>query len=142
MKDFLLVLKRFVPPYKRYMVLNIVFNILSAILNLFSFALIIPILQILFKINESHYVFMDWNFDATSWDSWKALPELAKNNFFWYVSDVIETHGGSFALIMLGLFLIVATLLMFTLNLVISCCRILFLDYFCATEIEGKCKPF
>lgn len=111
MKDFLLVLKRFVPPYKRYMVLNIVFNILSAILNLFSFALIIPILQILFKINESHYVFMDWNFDATSWDSWKALPELAKNNFFWYVSDVIETHGGSFALIMLGLFLIVATFL-------------------------------
>ena len=111
MKDFLLVLKRFVPPYKRYMVLNIVFNILSAILNLFSFALIIPILQILFKINESHYVFMDWNFDATSWDSWKALPELVKNNFFWYVSDVIETHGGSFALIMLGLFLIVATFL-------------------------------
>ena len=51
MRDFMRVLRRFVPPYKRYLVLNIVFNVLSAILNLFSFALIIPILQILFKIN-------------------------------------------------------------------------------------------
>ena len=52
MRDFIRILKRFVPPYKKYMVLNIVFNVLSAILNLFSFALIIPILQILFKIAE------------------------------------------------------------------------------------------
>lgn len=111
MRDFIRVLKRFVPPYKKYMVLNIIFNILSAILNLFSFALIIPILQILFKINEDHYVFLDWNFDAASWESWKTLPELLKNNFFWFVSDVIEVHGGSFALVMLGLFLIVATFL-------------------------------
>ena len=93
------------------MVLNIVFNVLSAILNLFSFALIIPILQILFKMDEGNYTFMDWNFNAGSWESWKALPELIKNNFFWYVSDLIEVHGGSFALIMLGIFLIVATFL-------------------------------
>ena len=105
------VLRRFVPPYKRYLVLNIVFNILSAILNLFSFALIIPILQILFKINESHYSFMPWQFDASSWESWKALPDLCTNNFFWYVSDVIEKQGGSFALILLGLFLVMATFL-------------------------------
>ena len=111
MKDFIRILKRFVPPYKRYLALNILFNILSAILNLFSFALIIPILQILFKINEEHYEFMPWNFSASSWEAWKSLPELAKNNFFWYVSQVIETHGGSFALIMLGLFLVVATFL-------------------------------
>lgn len=52
MRDFIRILKRFVPPYKKYMVLNIVFNVLSAILNLFSFALIIPILQILFKMDE------------------------------------------------------------------------------------------
>ena len=52
MKDFLLIIRRFVPPYKKYMVLNVVFNILSAILNLFSFALIIPILNILFKIDK------------------------------------------------------------------------------------------
>ena len=111
MRDFLRVLRRFVPPYKRYLVLNIVFNILSAILNLFSFALIIPILQILFKINESHYSFMPWQFDASSWESWKALPDLCTNNFFWYVSDVIEKQGGSFALILLGLFLVMATFL-------------------------------
>lgn len=111
MRDFLRVLRRFVPPYKRYLVLNIVFNILSAILNLFSFALIIPILQILFKINESHYSFMPWQFDASSWESWKAFPDLCTNNFFWYVSDVIEKQGGSFALILLGLFLVMATFL-------------------------------
>ena len=111
MRDFLRVLRRFVPPYKRYLVLNIVFNIFSAILNLFSFALIIPILQILFKINESHYSFMPWQFDASSWESWKALPDLCTNNFFWYVSDVIEKQGGSFALILLGLFLVMATFL-------------------------------
>lgn len=105
------VLRRFVPPYKRYLVLNIVFNVLSAILNLFSFALIIPILQILFKINEDHYAFIPWRFDWLSWESWKALPDLCTNNFFWFVSQLIEVRGGSFALIMLGVFLIVATFL-------------------------------
>ena len=105
------VLRRFVPPYKRYLVLNIIFNVLSAILNLFSFALIIPILQILFKINEDHYVFIPWQFDWLSWESWKALPDLCTNNFFWFVSHLIEVRGGSFALIMLGVFLIVATFL-------------------------------
>ncbi len=111
MRDFMRVLRRFVPPYKRYLVLNIVFNVLSAILNLFSFALIIPILQILFKINEDHYVFIPWQFDWLSWESWKALPDLCTNNFFWFVSQLIEVRGGSFALIMLGVFLIVATFL-------------------------------
>ena len=105
------VLRRFVPPYRRYLVLNIIFNILSAILNLFSFALIIPILQILFKINEDHYVLIPWQFDWLSWESWQALPDLCTNNFFWFVSQLIEVRGGSFALIMLGVFLIVATFL-------------------------------
>lgn len=114
MKDFLRILRRFVPPYKKFMILNIGFNILSAILNLFSFALIIPILQILFKINEAQYTFIEWSFRVGSWDSWKALPGLLKNNFFWYVSDLIETHGGSFALIILGMFLILMTFLKVT----------------------------
>ncbi|MDL2265752.1 ABC transporter ATP-binding protein/permease [Parabacteroides sp. OttesenSCG-928-G07] len=111
MKDFLRVLRRFVPPYKKYLVLNIVFNILSAILNLFSFALIIPILNILFKLDDTVYTFMDWNFNFLSWDSWKALPELITNNFFWYVGNMIDSYSGSFALIMLGLFLVVMTFL-------------------------------
>ena len=109
MREFLRVLRRFVPPYKKYLVLNILFNILSAILNLFSFALIIPILNILFKLTDKVYHYMDWSFMPFSLEAWKATPTLIKNNFFWYVSDLINTHGGSFTLIILGLFLIVAT---------------------------------
>lgn len=111
MKEFLRIIGRFVPPYKKYMVLNIVFNILSAILNLFSFALIIPILNILFKIGDTTYTYREWTFDASSWESWKALPEVLKDNFFWYVTDMIQTQGGSMTLIMLGLFLVVMTFL-------------------------------
>ena len=111
MKDFLRILRRFVPPYKRYLVGNILFNILSAILNLFSFALIIPILQILFKIDEGVYTYMPVVVDWANWDSVKALPEIWKNNFFWFVSDLIEREGGSFTLIILGVFLVVMTFL-------------------------------
>ena len=95
MKDFIRILRRFVPPYKKYMVSNIVFNILSAILNLFSFALIIPILNILFKLNDDVYSYKAWVFDPWTWESWKGTPELIKNNFFWFVSDLIEKEGGS-----------------------------------------------
>lgn len=111
MKDFLRILRRFVPPYKKFMILNVVFNILSAILNLFSFALIIPILNILFKISDEVYSYKEWAFNPSSWEAWKEMPELIKNNFFWYVSDMIEKDGGSFTLIILGLFLIVSTFL-------------------------------
>lgn len=110
MKDFFRVLKRFVPPYKRYMGLNIVFNILSAILNVFSFALIIPILKILFKMDDRVYSFMEWTFRPSSWESWKTLPEAAQNNFYWSVNRLIEVYGSSSALIMLGVALIVMTL--------------------------------
>lgn len=111
MKDFLRILRRFVPPYKKYLVGNILFNILSAILNLFSFALIIPILQILFKIDKGIYTYMPMVIDWGSWDSVKTLPEIWKNNFFWFVSDLIEREGGSFTLIILGVFLVVMTFL-------------------------------
>ena len=111
MKDFIRILRRFVPPYKKYMVSNIVFNILSAILNLFSFALIIPILNILFKLNDDVYFYKAWVFDPWTWESWKGTPELIKNNFFWFVSDLIEKEGGPFTLIVLGAFLIISTFL-------------------------------
>lgn len=111
MKEFIRILQRFVPPYKSNMVWNIVFNVLSAILNLFSFALIIPILQILFKINEEVYTYMPWSFEPSSWESWKGLAEAAKNNFFWYITNLIETEGGSFTLIVLGVFLVIMTFL-------------------------------
>ena len=111
MKDFIRILRRFVPPYKKYMVSNIVFNILSAILNLFSFALIIPILNILFKLNDDVYSYKAWVFDPWTWESWKGTPELIKNNLFWFVGDLIEKEGGSFTLIVLGAFLIISTFL-------------------------------
>ncbi len=112
MKDFLSILRRFVPPYKKYLVLNVIFNILSAILNLFSFALIIPILNVLFKIDENKvYTYTNWVWEPTSWEFWKTLPELLKENFFWYVNNLIDTQGGSFTLIILGVFLISMTFL-------------------------------
>ena len=86
------------------------FNVLSAILNVFSFALIIPILKILFKMDDRVYSFMEWTFRPSSWESWKTLPEAAQNNFYWYVNRLIEVYGSSSALIMLGVALIVMTL--------------------------------
>lgn len=105
MKEFIRVLKRFIPPYKKYLILNIVFNVLSAVLNIFSFTVIIPILNILFKLDDSKvYSFMPW-------DSSAELKDILLNNFNYYISDLINTLGGSTALLILGLFLCVATLL-------------------------------
>ena len=102
MKEFIQVLRRFIPPYKKYLVLNIVFNILSAILNIFSFMTIIPILQILFKIQEVNYTFMPW-------DSAASLKTIAVNNFYYYITQMIDTYGASTTLLFLGLFLAVMT---------------------------------
>ena len=111
MKDFFRVLRRFVPPYKRFMAMNIAFNILSAILNVFSFALIIPILRILFKMDDHVYTYAAWTLrSATDWEAWRALPGVLQNNFYWYVNHLIETEGSSTALILLGVALIVMTL--------------------------------
>lgn len=71
MKEFLQVLRRFVPPYKKYLVLSIVFNILSAILNIFSFMTLIPILQILFKTSDVKQVT-----SLIGWDSVHSVGEL------------------------------------------------------------------
>ena len=73
MKELFKILTRFVPPYKKYLILNIFFNLLTAILTLFSFALIIPILQMLFKINEATYVFMEWGSGS--------MKDVVVNNF-------------------------------------------------------------
>ncbi|MDR0700489.1 MAG: ABC transporter ATP-binding protein/permease [Tannerella sp.] len=110
MKDFIRVLKRFVPPYKKYVALNILFNILSAILNLFAFFLIIPILQILFRMDETVYTFMEWSWQPLSPEWWRSVPEMVQNNFYWYVNELIVVHGGSFTLIALGVGLALMTL--------------------------------
>lgn len=111
MKELFKILKRFVPPYKHYLILNIVTNILAAILNLFSFALIIPILQILFKINKDTYQYSEFNFSFFSLDSWKELLPALKNNFYYWISHMIDSQGPTQALFMLGVFLIVMTFL-------------------------------
>ncbi|MDR3137726.1 MAG: ABC transporter ATP-binding protein/permease [Tannerellaceae bacterium] len=110
-KDLLRILRRFVAPYKRYVALSVFFNILSAILNLFSFAIIIPILNILFRINETTYRFVPWNFPPASWDAFRELPNVLQNNFFYFTNRLIETQGGEYTLIALGVFLILMTLL-------------------------------
>ena len=91
-------MKRFVAPYKRYLVGAVVLNMLSAIFNIFSFTLIIPILQILFKINDKVYEFIPWDTDMD-------IKEKLTNNLYFYVTGLIEQYGGSVTLLVLGLFL-------------------------------------
>lgn len=99
------VLRRFVPPYKKYLVLTILFNILSAVLNVFSFTLIIPILQILFKM-EDGTVYQYLTLDQAS-----GIKDWAVNNFYYGVTQLIETVGASNTLLILGIFLSVMTAL-------------------------------
>lgn len=103
MKDFIKLLRRFVPPYKRYLILNIVFNILSAFLTLFSFALIIPILEMLFRVNEAHYVYMQLGSAS--------FKDVLVNNFYYYVQTAITDWGASVTLAVLAALLIVMTAL-------------------------------
>ncbi len=111
MKDFINVLKRFVPPYKKYIVLSIVANILAAILNLFSFGLIMPILKILFKEDQKIYEYTPLSLDFFSFSSWKAFFDGVTNNFNWYVLDMISLKGASATLFLLAIYLILSTLL-------------------------------
>lgn len=107
MKEFFKVLRRYIPPYKKSLVLSLIFTLTSAILNVFSFAIIIPILQILFKIEEVVAVdFIPWS--EVSIDN---LGEVAKNNANFYLNNFIETMGPSTTLLLLGVFLAVMTLL-------------------------------
>lgn len=105
MKEFLQLMRRFVSPYKRYIGWAIVLNVLSAIFNVFSFTLLIPILNILFKTGENTqvYHFMEWGSGS--------LKEVAVNNFYYYVTQMIETHGAQMTLLFMGLFLAFMTML-------------------------------
>ncbi len=103
MKDFFAVLRRFVPPYKKYLALNIFFNILAAFLTLFSFALIIPILEMLFKIKEGTYAYMTLGEGS--------LKDVVVNNFYYYTQEVMEAFGPSATLALLAAALVVMTAL-------------------------------
>ena len=101
MKELLKLLLRFVPPYKKYLILNILFNLLSTLLSIFSFMLIIPILEILFKTSETTYAFIPWGQGD--------LKDILVNNFYWFVSEQIRIHGAIWTLMLLGVWLIVMT---------------------------------
>ena len=107
MKEFLQILRRFVPPYKKYLGLSILFNILSAVLNIFSFAALIPILQILFQVDGGIRVneYMHWNGD------WGSIKEVATNNLYYYIQEFIVAHSASTALLVIGIFLAFMTFL-------------------------------
>ena len=104
MKEFLQLMRRFVSPYKKYIGWAILLNILSAGFNVFSFTLLIPILDILFKTGENNkvYEYMEWGTAG--------FKDVAINNFYYYVSQMIQDNGPTTALIFLGLFLALMTL--------------------------------
>ena len=105
MKEFLSVLRRFVPPYKKYLAASVVFNILSALLNIFSFAALIPILQILFQTGDAEA--------ATQWMAWDwgNIQGVVMNNLNYFVNGLIADYGQTTTLLFIGLFLALTTAL-------------------------------
>ncbi|MDD6151544.1 MAG: ABC transporter ATP-binding protein [Bacteroidales bacterium] len=103
MKHFWKVLKRFASPYTKYLGGSLLLNVLSAVFNIFSFTLIIPILQILFNVNEMSYEFIAWDTEGIS------LKDIALNNLYWYVTEGMTQWGPQRVLLVLCLFLSVMT---------------------------------
>ena len=109
MKEFLQVLRRFVPPYKKYLVWSIIFNILSAVLNIFSFMTLIPILQILFKTSDVKPVTK-----LITWDNVhgvESMVEMLTNNVNYYIQHFIVTTGEANTLLIIGILLAFMTML-------------------------------
>ena len=105
MKEFLQLMRRFVSPYKKYVGWAVLLNILSAVFNVFSFSLLIPILDILFQSGEKHevYHYMEWGVES--------FDKVLKNNFYYYVTEMIHAGGATTVLLLLGLGLTIMTLL-------------------------------
>ena len=104
MKEFLKVLRRFALPYKGYMIGAIIANLLSAVLNVFSFMSIMPMLNMLFGMDTSAYEFMPW-------DGPEGIKDIAINNLYYYTTLLIGRFGRETALLLIGLFLVVTTFL-------------------------------
>ena len=107
MKNLIMLIRRFVPPYKRYVIWVFILNLLSTIFSLFSFATIIPILQILFGMQTKSHVFMDWS----QYTSMSELVDITTNNLFFYIEQMIVVSGAATTLLYLGLFLVIMTVL-------------------------------
>ena len=105
MKDFFKMMRRYVAPYKHYLFGSIFFNLLSAVLNVFSFASLIPMLNLLFKVDTTVYHFIPW--DATG----HSLKDLLINNMYFYTQQLMADYGASTTLLLIGIFLVTATFL-------------------------------
>ena len=121
MKDFLAILTRFLPPYKKYIALNVLFNLLAAFLTLFSFAVVIPILEMLFQIKSDTYSYM------TLADA--GVKDVAINNFYYYTQVSIEQWGATSTLALLAVVLVVMTAL--------KCAATYFTSFFLAPVRSG-----
>lgn len=105
MKEFYLLMRQYVAPYKKYLFGGLLFNVLSAVLNVFSFVSIIPMLQLLFGIDTTKYAFIPWDTAGMS------IKDIAVNNLYYYTTELISAYGASTTLLVIGLFLAFATLL-------------------------------
>lgn len=107
MKDIFSIFRRFLPPYKKYVVWSLIFNFLATIFSLFSFAALIPILQILFGLEKIDVSYIPW-----AWtDSFSQIVEAAKNNFAFFLNQTIQNSGPELTLLYISLFLIILTAL-------------------------------
>jgi ABC-type multidrug transport system fused ATPase/permease subunit len=97
MKDFIILIKRFLPPYKKLAAWNLLANIFYGLLNIFTFALLIPILNILFNVDKAQYHYM--KVDTSDIIN---LFSILKNNFFWYLSEVMQQYSAGAVLLLLG----------------------------------------
>ena len=104
MREFMKMMRQYVAPYKGYLAGSVVLNILSAVFNIFSFAILVPLLNILFKVNHTVYQFIPW-------DSNTGFKEKLINNFYFYVSDFAATYGAGKTLFMLAGAMILFTIL-------------------------------
>lgn len=100
MKEFFRMLRQYVKPYKSYMAGSLLFNLLSALLNVFSFISIIPMLQLLFGIDQNRYEFIPWSAAGMS------MKDIIINNMYWYTTELMDEYGAASTLLAIGLFLL------------------------------------
>lgn len=105
MKEFFRMLRQYVKPYKSYMAGSLLFNLLSALLNVFSFISIIPMLQLLFGIDQNRYEFIPWSAAGMS------MKDIIINNMYWYTTELMDKYGAASTLLAIGLFLVIMTFL-------------------------------
>lgn len=102
LKQFLKVMARYLKPYRKYLLGSVVLNFFSQWMNVFSFVVLIPILNILFKIDQTVYTYQDW--------TWQTLnKDIIVNNGYAYVQELIVEHGAFLTLVIMGISLVLMT---------------------------------